>query len=145
MGRVTPCSGGGRVRQGRTPHYGPSWSHRLFRTPLLRPKSHLWFELQASSPAHKQGVRVYKAAFRVSAHSQASSLLNRQRSPREGSAGPHPASSLTPVWLCEPREVAHSLWAFRSLGEQCKEGEGGLRRVLLRSAVAQRAGMRKDR
>ena len=69
--------------QGRTPRYGPSWPHRLFRTPLLTPKSHLWFELQVSSSAHKQGVRDYKAAFRVPAHSWVSSLLNCQLSHQE--------------------------------------------------------------
>ena len=56
----------------------------------------------------------------------------------------YPASNLTPIWLCEPREIVHSLWAFSSQGEQCKEGEGGLRRVLLRSVVAKRGGMRKE-
>ena len=65
------------------PSHGPSGSHRRLRTPLLRPKSHLRLKLQVSSSAQKQGVRGYKAAFRVTAHSWVSSRLGCQLSHQE--------------------------------------------------------------
>lgn len=122
-----PAPGGGRVRQKDPLTMGPVGPTDFsdFSEHLCLGLSHI-FGSSCKCPAlltnRASGSR---AAFRVPAHSRASSLLNCQRSPQEGSAGLHPASSLTPVWLCEPKEVAHSLWAFRSLGEQCKR-EGGL-------------------
>lgn len=52
-------------------------------SPLLRPKSHLRLKLQVSSSAHEQGVRGYKAAFRVPAHSWVSWHLGCQLSHQE--------------------------------------------------------------